>query len=124
MSRSKGAIRSRMRREEGQVIVIMVLFLTVLCGFAGLVIDVGRIYVAQRQLQQAVDAAALAAAQDLPATATANTDVTAYSALAGKKNAKSGMVAAAPVATYKCLSQAPASPASPARGNARATPFR
>ena len=104
MSRSKGTIRSRMRREEGQVIVIMVLFLTVLCGFAGLTIDVGRIYVAHRQLQQAVDAAALAAAQDLPVTATANSDVTTYSALAGNKNAKSGMVAAAPVATYKCFS--------------------
>ena len=60
MSRSAGTIRSRTRREEGQVIVIMVLFLVVLCGFAGMTIDVGRIYVAQRQLQEAVDAAAVA----------------------------------------------------------------
>ena len=44
----------------------MVLALVVLLGFAGLVIDVGRVYVAQRQLQAAVDAAALAAGQDLP----------------------------------------------------------
>ena len=85
MSRSRRTFRSRMRREEGQVIVIMVLFLTVLCGFAGLTIDVGRIYVAHRQLQQAVDAAALAAAQDLPVTATATSDVTTYSALAGQQ---------------------------------------
>jgi Flp pilus assembly protein TadG len=105
VSRSAGTIRRRTRREEGQVIVIMVLFLVVLCGFAGMTIDVGRIYVAQRQLQEAVDAAALAAAQDLPTTATANSDVTAYSAYAGQKNAHSAsMVAATPVATYKCLS--------------------
>ena len=105
VSRSAGTIRRRTRREEGQVIVIMVLFLVVLCGFAGFTIDVGRIYVAQRQLQEAVDAAALAAAQDLPTTATANTDVTAYSAYTGQKNAHTAsMVAATPIATYKCLS--------------------
>ena len=105
VSRSAGTIRRRTRREEGQVIVIMVLFLTVLCGFAGMTIDIGRIYVAQRQLQEAVDAAALAAAQDLPTTATANSDVTAYSAYAGQKNAHTAsMVAATPIASYKCLS--------------------
>src|SRR5579862_558771 len=97
LSRSAGTIRRRTRREEGQVIVIMVLFLVVLCGFAGLTIDIGRIYVAQRQLQEAVDAAALAAAQDLPTTNTANTDVTAYSAYAGQLNAHTAsMIAATP----------------------------
>lgn len=104
MRRLKRALGSRVRREEGQVIVIMVLFLVVLCGFAGLVIDVGRVYVAQRELQQAVDAAALAAAQDLPTTAAANSDVTTYSALAGSKNANTKMMTAAtPSVTYKCL---------------------
>jgi Flp pilus assembly protein TadG len=98
------AIGGRVRREEGQVLVVMVLFLTVLCGFAGLVVDVGRVYVAQRQLQQAVDAEALAAAQDLPVTATANGDVTTYSAVVGNLNAHTGMTADTPVATYKCLS--------------------
>ena len=48
------------------MIVLMVLALVVLLGFAGLVIDIGRVYVAQRQLQQAVDSAALAAGEDLP----------------------------------------------------------
>lgn len=48
------------------MLVLVVLALVVLLGFAGLVLDIGRIYVAQRQLQQSVDAAALAAGQDLP----------------------------------------------------------
>ena len=47
---------------------------------AGLVIDVARIYVAQRQLQTATDAAALAAAQDLPDGTTAVTTACTYSA--------------------------------------------
>ncbi len=105
MRRLKRALGRRAGREDGQVIVIMVLFLTVLCGFAGLVVDIGRVYVAQRQLQQAVDASALAAAQDLPTTAAANTDVTAYSALAGNKNANTKMMTAAtPSVTFKCFS--------------------
>src|SRR5579883_2001301 len=65
--------------------------MTVLIGFAGLVIDVGRVFVAQRQLQQAVDAAALVAGQDLPNSAQAYTDAIAYSAAAGAKNQHSGL---------------------------------
>src|SRR5579863_2307493 len=105
MRRLKRALGRRAGREDGQVIVIMVLFLVVLLGFAGLVVDVGRVYVAQRELQQAVDAAALAAAQDLPTTAAANSDVTTYSALAGNKNANTKMMnAATPSVTFKCFS--------------------
>src|SRR5690242_20706070 len=78
--------RGRSRREEGQALVLMMLALVVLLGFAGLVLDIGRTYVAQRQLQQAVDASALAAAQDLPDASTATTTANSYSALAGKKN--------------------------------------
>lgn len=92
------------RPESGQALVLMVLCLVVLLGMAGLVVDIGRSYVAQRQLQQAVDAAALAAAQDLPDTANTNTTITSYSALAGNKNAHSLMMnASAPTVTYKCL---------------------
>ena len=58
------------RREEGQTIVIVALCLVVLIGAAGLVIDVANLYVTQRHLQTAADAAALAAAQDLPNSTT------------------------------------------------------
>ena len=39
------------RREDGQALIIMALALVVMLGFAGLVVDIGRAYLAQRQLQ-------------------------------------------------------------------------
>jgi hypothetical protein len=57
---------TRSRRESGQVIVFIVFMLTVLLGMAALVIDVGSWYQADRRLQTAADAAALAGAQELP----------------------------------------------------------
>ena len=57
--------RSDSEREKGQVLVLFVLMLTVLLGFMALVIDVGLAYMERRSLQNAVDAAALAAAVDL-----------------------------------------------------------
>jgi Flp pilus assembly protein TadG len=91
-------------REDGQALVMMLLSLIVLLGFAGLVVDLGRVYVAKRQLQQAVDASALAAAQDLPSQSTASTTAVSYSAVTGNKNAHVGLAAASPVVTFKCLS--------------------
>jgi len=55
-----------MRRETGQAAVMTLLFLTVLLGMAAAVLDVGSWYRGQRQAQSTADAAALAAAQDLP----------------------------------------------------------
>jgi uncharacterized membrane protein len=48
------------------VVVLVVVMLVVLLGFAALVIDVGYAYYAHRQLQASADAAALAGAQELP----------------------------------------------------------
>ena len=56
----------RSRREEGQTVVIVAVFMVVLLAVLGLVIDVGELYLTQRHLQTAADSAALAAAQDLP----------------------------------------------------------
>ncbi|TMF22355.1 MAG: hypothetical protein E6I36_07220 [Chloroflexi bacterium] len=53
-----------MRAQRGQAIVLVGLLLVVLFGFVGLAIDGGRAYLERRQLQAAVDAAALAAAYD------------------------------------------------------------
>jgi len=49
------------RRQEGQAIVLIALLLLVLFAMLGLAIDSGRAYVDRRDLQTAVDAAALAA---------------------------------------------------------------
>jgi Flp pilus assembly protein TadG len=98
-----GGVAGRTRREDGQVLILAVLALVVLIGFAGLVIDIGRVYVAQRQLQQSVDAAALAASQDLPDSASALVSATAYSAAPGNKNAPPGITANQPVVTFRCL---------------------
>ena len=59
----------RLRRtsdERGQALVITVLFLVVMTGMAGLVIDVGSWYVKDREAQSAADFGALAAAAELP----------------------------------------------------------
>lgn len=54
--------------ERGQSMVITVVFMVVLLGFAALVIDVGSWYRAHRAAQSTADAAALAGAQVLPDT--------------------------------------------------------
>lgn len=54
------------RDEAGQAAVLSVVWLVVLLGFAGFVIDVGSWYQQQRTLQARADASALAGAQDLP----------------------------------------------------------
>ena len=56
----------RWRMEAGQVFVVFALALPVLLGMSALVIDVGTLFVEKRTMQQAADAAALAAAQRLP----------------------------------------------------------
>jgi Flp pilus assembly protein TadG len=56
----------RMRHESGQVIVFVVAVVTILIGMAALVIDGGSWLRAQRHLQTAADAGALAGAQNLP----------------------------------------------------------
>jgi Flp pilus assembly protein TadG len=57
---------ARSRSESGQAIVFVAFILTALVGMAALVIDVGSWYQADRRLQTAADAAALAGVQELP----------------------------------------------------------
>jgi hypothetical protein len=56
----------RFSNERGQSMVLTLVFVTVLIAIAGAVIDVGSWYRAHRQMQATADAAALAAAQELP----------------------------------------------------------
>lgn len=58
-------------REEGQALALFAGGLVILLGFVAMSIDVGRFVWARTQMQAAVDAAALAAAQSLPSTAQA-----------------------------------------------------
>ena len=56
------------RRRSGQAIVVMALALVAICGMLALAIDAGRLYFQRRLMQDAVDAGALAGAQDLVGT--------------------------------------------------------
>lgn len=101
--------RKRVRRQEGQALVLVALAMVVLIGFTGLVVDIGRVWVAQRNLQGAVDAAALVAGQDLPNATTAYSQAVDYSGAAGDKNAIGGydVTTGAPTVTFECVSHAP-----------------
>ena len=55
-----------LRQETGQTVVTLVLFLFVIVGAVGAVLDVGAWFRADRQMQNVADAAALAGAQELP----------------------------------------------------------
>ncbi len=51
--------------ERGQVLVIMIISFTALLAFVGMVTDIGAVYVTFTQLKRAVDAAAVAAANNI-----------------------------------------------------------
>jgi hypothetical protein len=57
---------TRLRSERGQALVLAALAMVVILGFAAMAIDVGYWYSQKREVQKAVDAAALAGAQELP----------------------------------------------------------
>lgn len=71
------------KREIGQSILVVALAIAALCGTAALVVDVGMISVAQGKLQNAADAAALAAAGNLPDVSSAISTADQYAALNG-----------------------------------------
>lgn len=54
-----------LRKERGAVAIIVALSMVVLIGFAGLALDLGKLYVARSELQNSADACALAAIQEL-----------------------------------------------------------
>lgn len=54
------------RNEKGSAIIMITILLTVLVGMAAMVTDSGAVFLIRARLQNAVDAAALAALQDLP----------------------------------------------------------
>jgi Flp pilus assembly protein TadG len=93
----------RPQDERGQVIVLMVLMMVVLLGFAALVVDVGYAYYAHRALQSSADAAALAGAQELPNATQAEIIARQYSSSAGNKNNKGNINGVTTTVTTKCV---------------------
>ncbi|MDI6735274.1 MAG: Tad domain-containing protein [bacterium] len=55
-----------LKRERGQVVIFVALFIPFFLGVAALSVDVGRVYLFRTQLQNALDAAVLAGAWQLP----------------------------------------------------------
>jgi hypothetical protein len=104
--RGLASVACRLRREErGAVIVLLAVLGVGLAALGSFVVDYGRIMNAQKELQTAADAAALAAAQDLPdGTAAANTAY-AYSAAptATKGNTRPDLPDVITTANPKCL---------------------
>ena len=65
LDRDQTSTLRRDRAESGQTLIMFALALVVLLGFVSITLDVGLAFLERRSLQNAVDAAALAAAQDL-----------------------------------------------------------
>ena len=77
------SIKQWLKREAGQSVILVALSIAMLCGVAALVVDLGMVSVSEGQLQNAADAAALAAAQDLPTAATAKSTAVKYAGYNG-----------------------------------------
>jgi Flp pilus assembly protein TadG len=72
---------SRRRECSGKILVMLALLMPVMVGMLGLVLDTGLLIAAQRETQNAADAAAMAAAMDIVkgnSTATATTTATTF----------------------------------------------
>lgn len=70
-------------REEGQVLALFAAGIVGFCGLVGMSIDIGKVVFTGTDLQKIADASALAAAQDLPSTATALTTANSFGAQNG-----------------------------------------
>ena len=91
--------------EDGQSLIIVVLFLAVAIGVCAVALDIGHAYLAQRRLQASVDAAALAGAQGLPDLGSANTLAGQYGN--GGANTPSGVDGVKMTVTTRCLKSSP-----------------
>lgn len=77
------SIKQWLKREAGQSVILVALSIAMLCGVAALVVDIGMVSVREGQLQNAADAAALAAARDLPSATTAKSTAVKYAGYNG-----------------------------------------
>ena len=68
--RSRGRFSALLCRDEGQALPIIAFMLVALLGMVGVVVDIGHVYICQRELQAACDASALAGAAVIPTSIT------------------------------------------------------
>jgi Flp pilus assembly protein TadG len=88
--------------ESGQTLPLIALFMVIMLGICGMVIDLGNAYRVHQQLQATADAAAAAGADQLPSTSGALTAASSYSAAAGGKNHITGAGSITEAATADC----------------------
>jgi Flp pilus assembly protein TadG len=91
------------KSERGQVLPMVLMFMTGLFGMCAVSIDVGRIYFSYNELQATTDAAALAGAQGLPSSSSAASQATAYSSVGTNANAFANMPNVSITTTPECL---------------------
>jgi hypothetical protein len=103
--------RSRLADARGQALVVVVGAMVVLIGMTGFVVDVGRMYFAQRQLQATADSAALSAADVLPDVPAATAMAYDYSASSGDLNASNVLPGVTTSVSTKCVTGLPCNPA-------------
>ena len=100
-------LRRRDSDESGQVLLLTAVLLTMFLVVAALVVDVGHAMLVQRQLQAGVDAAALAAVQELPNVPKTTLVAHQYSPTPTKKNAVNTVGNAVTTVEVKCISGIP-----------------
>ncbi|MFQ5427101.1 MAG: pilus assembly protein TadG-related protein, partial [Gaiellales bacterium] len=88
---TKRARRAAAPRERGAVLVFVAALLLAMMVFTAFAVDLGRAYFAQRHLQSAADAAALAGAQELPNGGAAAAVAAQYDGTSGGKNEHSNI---------------------------------
>ena len=99
--------RAVVKDETGQVLMVAALAMAMMLVCVALVVDIGKAYLVQRQLQAGVDAAALAGAQHLPDPTEAQTVAHDYGPSTGEKNeVKIGSNVTTSV-TMRCVTSAP-----------------
>lgn len=87
MSKHRKHDRHHPQQQKGAVAIIVALCLTLLVGMVGLVLDLGHLYVAKTELQNAADSASLSGAKELNGQMTGiNNAITRAIEAAGKNN--------------------------------------
>ncbi len=86
MNKQKHFNKQAMRHQRGAVAIIVALCLTLLIGMLGLVLDLGHLYVAKTELQNAADAAALSGAKELTGNLVGVNNAVTRAIEAGGKN--------------------------------------
>jgi Flp pilus assembly protein TadG len=102
--------RHQLHDESGQVFALLAVVIVALLAMTGFVLDVGHAYFVHRTLQADADAAATAAANDLPSASAAVATAQRYSGSAGGKNERENVPGVATAVSTKCLPQAPCNP--------------